>query len=324
MPDIPFISWIGHGAASLAPPGVFTGVKGYSFAIKADTGAMQRLTDALLNAASDGSVHYEAMVPFALFTFMDIARCTSGVDRIGWVPGRECGIWVPLVEWHHHHPWQTRPVFWSPYIFIDYTIGMLTGREVWGWPKVHARIGMDRDAGPASSFTCETMMFREMNPEQQGEHAELYRIVPSGPSGGAEPVWQRGAEAAEALAGRLFGGVGELAGDILGRLHVHPVLPSVALKQFRDAANAEVACFQAVVDSPAEITRFGGAGLLPHRYDVEIATCASHRIVQDFLGVQPAGASTILPVEWGAWVDMDFRAQPGRDIVRKSQGDAEA
>ena len=317
MNPVPFISWIGHGAASLAPPGVFTGVKGYSFAIKADTGAMQQLTDTLLNPAAGDAVVYKALFPAALFTFMDIARCTSGVDQVGWLPGRECAIWVPLAEWHHREPWRSRLVFWAPYIFIDYTIGMLTGREVWGWPKVHAQIDMMGDTPGVPAFACTTTFFRELTAEQPGERGVLYRIVPRQTSAAAEPAWVHGAEAAGSLIARLFGDAAEHLAELVTAIGLRPDLPSVVTK----AVSRCSGCQSMRAFGQSWILRCGSRGswrrgILQHRYEVEITTCASHRIVQDLLGIQPSGPTTILPVEWAAWVDMDMQALPGKDVVR--------
>ncbi|MGH6993366.1 MAG: hypothetical protein ACREEH_08530, partial [Caulobacteraceae bacterium] len=127
MGERPYISWLGHGAADLAPPGVFTDARANLFAFSASRAAMQALADALLNPAGLGEVRYEVPLGLALASFMDIARCTSASEIMGWLPGRECALFVPLIETHPGHPFKTRFVLWAPYIFISYTIGMVTG-----------------------------------------------------------------------------------------------------------------------------------------------------------------------------------------------------
>ena len=79
----PFISWIGHGAVSLAPAGVFTGVTAHAFGFAANRDAMQALADQFLNAATGGKVKYEVVAGQALVTFTDMQRCTSSIDAIG-------------------------------------------------------------------------------------------------------------------------------------------------------------------------------------------------------------------------------------------------
>ena len=312
MTAAPFISWIGHGAASLAPPAAFTDAKTHVFGIAADTAAMQRLADTLLNPAGRGAVRYEAVLPVALFSFMDIAKCTSAADIVGWLPGRECAIWVPLWERHSGNLLRDRLVFWSPYIFIDYTIGMVTGREAWGWPKVAAQIAVDTDTPADPQFSCTTTLFRTLAATTRGETAILYRITRTQPAARPAQVWH---SAGDAIAGLIGSLAGETAAEVAKTLHLQPHLPSVVLKQFRQPGAPELACYQAIVDSPITPTGFSGGGLLFDIFELEITTCESHAIVPDLLGRPADAGTTRLPVEFAAWVTFDFQALTGEDIV---------
>ena len=90
----------------------------------------------------------------------------------------------------------------------------------------------------------------------------------------------------------------------------------MVLKQFRAAGAPQSACFQAIVDSPIEMTRFIGGGLLWDTFSLEITNCESHAIVYDLLGYKPApGTTTTLPVKFATWVTVDFQALSGDDIV---------
>jgi hypothetical protein len=305
------ISWIGHGAASLAPPAVFTGVMAHLFTFKASKAAMQCLTDTILNKASDGSVHYEVIVGRSFVSFMDITQCTSQTDPIGWVPGRECALWVPLREsFRRGH--SRRIVFWTPYIFIDYTIGMLTGREVWGWAKVGAQIALPGDPGNAATFSCATTVFDSLCPTTMGATKPLVTVAGKSPL--AHPsIWTTGRDAGNYLVATMLA---DVESELLDAFRLRPVLPAVAMKQFRDSADPSRACFQAIVDSPAQITRFHGGGLLAAAdFALEIRTCESHQIVKDFLGVAPHSGSTTVPVEWAIWLAFDFKALPGTALV---------
>lgn len=310
-----FISWIGHGAASLAQPAIFTGVTANLFTFAASKTAMQRLTDTLLNKASDGRVHYEAIVGRSFVSFMDIAQCTSQTDAIGWVPGRECALWIPLLETARSGR-LPRIVFWTPYIFIDYTIGMLTGREVWGWSKVGARITLPQDSPTnTAAFSCATTIFATLSPTTQGVTEPLVTV--SGKSLLADPttVWTSGREASSYLQNALLAGVDR---GLLEALSVHPVLPAIAMKQFRDSADPASACLQAIIDSPAQITGFKGGGLLAAGdLSLSIRTCGSHTIIGDFLGIEPSPGSTLLPVEMAVRLQFDFKALPGMPVVSK-------
>jgi hypothetical protein len=270
---------------------------------------MQSVADALLNPAGGGAVRYEAIAPVALFSFVDVEKCTSAVDNIGWLPGRECAIWIPLLERETDNPFHLRLVLWAPYIFIDYAIGMITGREVWGWPKVTASITVDPE------FVCSTTFFRTFDPAMRGETGQLYRILrhPQGQEPGSS--WRDGATAAAAIIG---GALGEIGARLINTLQLQPIVPSVCLKQFRDSAAPEGACYRAIVNSPVRITQFHAGGVLTDRFEIEITTCRSHQIVHDLLGQQPNSDTTRLPVHWASWVSVDFQALSGSVIVQSA------
>jgi hypothetical protein len=312
MSTKPFVSWVGHGAVSLAPPDQFAQARSWAFAVQASIPAIQTLVDTLLNPGGGGQVRYEAILPTALFSFLDSGRSTSLADPIGWKPGRECAIWVPLLERRAGLPLGSRIVFWSPYIFINYTIGMVTGREVWGWPKSLARIGIAADHPDRPEFFCTTTLFSTLLPATPAQEAVLYRVVQQGerrslPTAVAGPI-----QAGKTMLESLFGAT---AGRILAALEAEPTLPCIQLKQFRLASDPALACYQAIVESPIALTAFRGGGLLPGRYTVEITTCESHQIVADLLGRQPGPQSTTLEVFAAIWLEGDFMALPGREIA---------
>jgi hypothetical protein len=309
----PFISFIGHGAASLAQPAVFTGATSYAFGFAASRTAMQELVDTLLNPVGGTQVHYDVPVGIAMASFMGIERCTSETDAIGWEPGRECALWVPLLETDHTRG-TLRLVLWTPYIFIDYAIGMLTGREVWGWPKVWGRITLAGDApGSPAAFGCATTLFDTLSPETQGRVAPLLTVTSSAPLPAPATSWASGRDAAKGLADALLPGLAaELADALLGELS----LSTVQLKQFRDSLAPTLACYQAIVNSPAQPTGFTGGGLLDaSAFELGITTCASHQIVRDLLGTAPSPGCTTVPLLFAAWLGFDFKALPGSVVV---------
>jgi hypothetical protein len=231
---------------------------------------------------------------------------------VGWLPGRETALWVPLVETYVNDPTRVRVVFWAPYIFINYAIGLIIGRQTWGWPKVLADITVATDNPAAPLFDCTTTYFPTLSQTTQGVTESLFRITGLPAGGQRAGAWRTGIEAFEAIAAGLLGGIARGLVDGLGLL---PQVPSVALKQFRQPGAAETACYRAICDSPIEITAFRDAGPQPDGLTLEITTCQSHQIVTDFLGRAPDPNVTSLPIVFGAWTDIDFQALTGDDIV---------
>lgn len=299
-----YISWLGHGTTNGAPPGVFKGITSYAFVLDASRSAMQALVDELLTPATQGKVVYRVPMGTTMVSVLDAAQCSSGPEQIGWLPGREWAVWVPLVEEHPGHPLRTRPVLWSPYIFISYDIGLVTGREVWGWPKAMGAIAVEPAAQPAR-FACATTIFRHFAPNAQGETAELMAIT------GTKPVAPGPGDLRE-LVSALFG---DLAGDLIKLFHVEPVIPAIALKQFRDSADATRVCYQAIVNSPCRVTAMQGAQLLDDRFSLTVTTCDSHRIMQDVFGEAPTAPVATRAVRMAARMRFEFQADPGSAIV---------
>jgi hypothetical protein len=303
MTQPPFISWLGHGAVNLAPPGLFHDVTGYAFVLDASRRAMQALVDKLLTPATQGRVSYQVPWNSALLSVTDIAQCSSGPEQIGWLPGKEFAIWVPLLE-RRPHRLLPRAVLWAPYIFINYDIGLVTGREVWGWNKAIGHITVEPQAQPAR-FACSTTIFSNFGPQTQGSFEELLAIT------GTRPITTGPADFIEFLSA-LFG---EAGAEMAKALKIEPVIPAIALRQMRDTAEPTRAIYQAIVNSPCRITKMKGAELLDDRFTLSIRSCDSHRIMQDIFGVEPTEPFSQRPIRLAARVKFDFQAEPGETIV---------
>jgi Acetoacetate decarboxylase (ADC) len=311
-----YISWTGHGTANGEPPGVFTDAVMHVFGIKTDRQATQALVDKLLKPVAGDRVGYTSITDMALITFMDVAKCTTPTEVIGWVPGRECAIFIPLLESHGLKVIEDRVVLWSPYIFINYCIGLVTGREVWGWPKVMAEIAMPgRQATSAPTFQCSTMIFPKFAVDTQGINAPLITVTGPDPLVIGNPEWNDGRVAARHIVARVAGKLFELVADPLG---LDPISPSIVLKQFRDSNSPKLACFQAIVNSPVRFTGFAGGGFHGPGFTAKITTCDSHQIVQDLLGRAPDPGATALPVEFATWLAFDFDAFAGSVVVQSA------
>jgi hypothetical protein len=304
MPGLPpYIDWTGHGAMAVAPPAVFTGALAAAFAFKIDRDAARHLVDTLLTPGGGGRVHYRPIGGRALVSFMRIARCGSPNHK-SWSPGRECAVWLPLLETRAGH--LPRLVLWAPFVCIDYAIGMVTGREVWGWPKTYGRIAMAGDPDQ-TDYACSTMIFRDTDLDAEGREETLLKVAGVTPSTAA--VWTRAEEVEGGWAAALA-----LDQEFSG-LPFGPTLSAIALKQFPDSARPHLACYQAIVNSPCQVTRMRGGGGLGGHAVLRIANCKSHRLAADLLGVPLSTAGvTEIPIEWGAWFDFDFEALAG-DVI---------
>ncbi|GMQ86256.1 MAG: hypothetical protein BMS9Abin07_1829 [Acidimicrobiia bacterium] len=310
MSELPtYVPRLGHGEVALMPPGVIERATVVMFAAGVDESSLQAYVDLVLT--DRGGPTYHVASPTILFCFLDSPRLTSSRQPIGFVGDHEVAVWVPLVE---RNGSELRFVVWMPYIWVDTDIAMATGREVWGFPKT---IGAyDPPSGKGAPHVLSTRIFRTFDPETEGEEAELIRIDPASEPGAS--VWKDFEEAARGI-GRALGVEGtkkhfsfgddlRLAVDLV-EIAVSRKIPVVNLKQFRDAVDGTKACYQAIIDSNLELTGFHGGGPLLGDHRVTITPCASHQLIED-LGL-PGPSFT---ARAGAWVTMDFLANPGTPV----------
>ena len=171
-----YISWTGHGSSCGEPPGVFTGATMHLFGLKADRNTMQALVDKFLNPVAGLGRNYQVAVDRALLTFVDIEKGTTATEVVGWLPGQECALWIPIVETEVLPP-HLRLVMWSPYIFISYGIGMATGREVWGWSKAMGDFKFPAPGDAAPKFQLDTVIFRKFDVTKQGGSEPLLKVT---------------------------------------------------------------------------------------------------------------------------------------------------
>jgi hypothetical protein len=307
-----YVSWLGHGATEFPAPATFSGTSSYVFFAKGNSKAMQATVDRLLKPAA-GDVKITVPFPWFFTSFMDMARCTSSAEpNVGWLPGREWAIWIPvLVQQGDALP---RPYLWAPYICIDYTIGLVTGRETWGWPKSLGRIVMPEvDTEHPARFDTHTTIFRTLSPDTPGEQdARLISVKSANALSHSKSSFIEKAHEIERLASMSLGG---LISEILDFFGFAPKADTLVLKQFRDSLQQDKACYQKLVASPVQFSNFQGMGLLDGDYEICITSCESHKIVEDLTGQAPQEETTSFKVEAAVHARFDFAALPGPEIT---------
>ena len=310
MSELPtYVPRLGHGEVTMMPPGVVDRATVTMFAAEVEEDQLQQYVDFVLT--DRGGPSYHVLAPMILFCFLDSPHLTSSTQNIGYVSDHEVAVWVPLVE---RQGSSLRFTVWMPYIWVDTDIAMATGREIWGFPKA---IGAyDPPGEKSSAHVLTTRIFRTFDPDEEGEQAELIRVDAASTSAASEwhsfedaarglaRAWKEGAEKTHFSLGKDL----ELVVDFV-EIALSRKIPAVNLKQFRDAVDGSKACYQAIIDSNLELTGFHGGGPLLGEHQVSITQCASHQLVED-LGLP----GTQFKATFGAWVTMDFLANPGRPV----------
>ena len=203
------------------------------------------------------------------------------------------------------------------YAFVDQPQALITGREVQGWPKEFSTLTLDLTAsGDFDHCSVSTMGMKAFGSDVQGLPLEVLNVrrVP-GSSGITAAniagtfddvlrlVWDAGGAALTLLRpGTLHDLVTEFRGGDV---------PLAFLKQFRDVADGDAACYQAIVSVPIRATNFRAGGILPGTYAVELPDIASHPVASD-LGLERSALSSVK----GFWLDFDFVLGRGTEVWR--------
>lgn len=134
-----------RGAAStlqMAPPFAFSDVKMTVFPLQANLARLTQFCDSYLNQAGH-IVQFKPFLPFVYLIILDYGRMSAPAAQTGWVSQREVAFGVPM-QWLAPDSQGEMAfkdfAFTTPFIFVDNELSLSTGREVYGWPKLLARL----------------------------------------------------------------------------------------------------------------------------------------------------------------------------------------
>jgi hypothetical protein len=293
-------------------PFLARGVRFYGFTLSADAGQLQKaVCDPSLNAPTRGQEDFRPAGPCSVLVFCDLQSlsCTTPPDsNKGWFREQEGAFWLLLND---HR--RDRLVWFHPYIFVDNSYALSMGRELYGFPKGLGWFQIPEGDAQAGPFTLDTVVLKAFSPETQGTRERLFEVRLVAERAAEQRDWSHPRDMMRDLVqllkseGNLFDDF-RLAGNLVDDL-IHGRVPMVFLKQFRDVANPDIACYQSIVEVSCRITRFGGGGLLHHEYEVDIGDFASHPVRRD-LGLADGPLRPIL----NFWCEFDFEIGYGTEI----------
>jgi hypothetical protein len=307
------------GLQVLCQPGLSLGVRFYTFLLDADQKALQAVCDRFLNGPTGGAVRFRPVLPRVLLAFAAIERLKSMVPPYrdwGWIPESDAVLCIPVVETDDQSPIPERLAWFVPYIVVDSAWACIAGREIYGFPKEVGTFRIPKDHADQALWSVDTMVFEQFSPQTQGSNRRLIEVrrvdrpTVDGPSG----VIQDLEEAFRDILDVLDGGSGlnlkdlKLDWQIVDDLR-HLRVPFLFLKQFRDVANGQLACYQAVIEAPMLQRNVKIHGPLPGRYQVAFGRYASHPIITD-LGLAGAGVEPVATL----YTEYDFVMAPGREV----------
>ncbi|MFI4966596.1 MAG: hypothetical protein ACHP9T_14655 [Caulobacterales bacterium] len=286
----------------------------HNFCVQADQAKLQAWLDKTFAGPSGGAVRYRALGDKVFLGIAEIGKLYtldgSNASK-GYTSEIDITLWI-LAQREDDGLFALR---WIPaYLFVDSGPALVSGREVWGFPKQLGRFDFSPQAprGGAQTFSADGWVVSPYGPDSKARWATMFE---------ARPVAAKAAAPAtgmfanlEALAART---VERLTGEltaIAGRLQAAVGgggMTMAFLKQFPDAADPQRACYQAVVEADAQVTAHRGSGLTDQAYEVRITTFATHPYLSE-LGISPDWQE----VGQGIWMDFDFQQALGREVWR--------
>ena len=356
------------------PPARFTDVSFRLFPLKANMARLSAFCDAYFNIAPD-IVRVRPALPFVFLVVLDYGKIASEYRNLGWVSQHEILFEIPLEQYRREGDrWVFRDWVWgTPFIFVDDDMSLTTGREVYGWPKVRAWVEpemntwMSSPRAPQRLLRLSSMVFPEVYAGETQQPGVLLEIEHGPPPTVTQlppdlalppgPLWNIG----QALSGGL-----SIAGDVLEVLtslpilgheradslsslqnmlvklfqHLNilssaPALSQITLKQFRDAAQPYQVCYQALVQSDIQVSRYNQGGLLSdidlvrgdlsggfrikiHRYDTQpIIESLGLEVAQETTigGEAVATLTPLLPI----WFDLDLTYGTGENLCWRTK-----
>ncbi len=128
-------------AIQVKPPFAFSDVKMTIFPLQANLTRLTQFCDGYLNQAPN-IVQFKPFLPFVYLILLDYGRMSAAAAQTGWVSQREVAFGVPLrwMKKTDDGPAFHDLAFTTPFIFVDNEVSLTTGREVYGWPKLLARL----------------------------------------------------------------------------------------------------------------------------------------------------------------------------------------
>ena len=285
----------------------------YAFVLpisKAKRALPQQFLDRVFNQTSGGAVNFQVALPFVLLSFQHFADLSSqgAPDSIkGGFAYNEATLWLPVTDKNQ----SLNLSYVVPYIFADNHYAIAAGREVYGYPKALGQIQMPQNSSENLEFNLTTEVIEKFSPSALCQQATLIEVQPLFAPKKPENIWQKLEGAAEHLAEHIAEIMADEAIEFTIKDLFQPKVEMVFLKQFRDAASGENACYQAIVSGAGEIYEFKGGAPLESKFDITIHSYDSHPIAADL------GLESNYQVR-GFTTDFSFDILAGREIWKAS------
>jgi hypothetical protein len=284
-----------------------------AFLFNADTECLTTLCDQTLNVAQTFRYKYVPITSSVMLVFADmlVSSRDERDAQIGLIPETEVSFWVLTVAMQktrsgylpHHLAW------FLPYLLVDESNVIATGREVFGFNKLAAQFQKPGQI-QRPEFTADVLGFKQFGTDFIARREGLLELRASSP---VEPTRSSDLDSIKnGMAAELFKNTSTNLGGSLVEFaarFINDHIPLVFLKQFRDAQNTRKACYQRLIEAPLRVETFFEGGIFLQPYTLNITSLASHPLAQN-LGLKGTAQRSTL----GVWMQVDFVLENGVEV----------
>ncbi|PWF41760.1 NAD(P)-binding protein [Massilia glaciei] len=286
--------------------------------VKGELAKLQASLDATLNQVAGARMRFKALSPYVMLTFTKVGHANSGVAvdaAKGWITEIDIVTWIMVGRMDREG--ELEHLYWYPFhIFVDDTMALVNGRELFGYPKFDCEYEMPAPGSDPLRCSLAAKGFHPFSPETKIALHALLEVDATDTSGAHKVLGDLPELIKEAV--ELFLSMPDFfdmdakgVADILSLL-TNPRIEQIFLKQFPDSAGVR-AVYQALLAAPATIDKVHSVKLLGYEY-----TCTLHAFdsfpLADTLGFKIGAQPAILPFH----VNFDFTAQPGEELLDNS------
>jgi hypothetical protein len=276
-----------------------------AFLFPADLTALTTLCDQTLNSVSNSPFEYVPLMSNVLVVYAEML--VSSLDerdaRVGLIPETEVGFWLLTIAMQrtatgrvpHHLAW------FIPYLFVNESNSIATGREVYGFNKQAAIFTRVQDIR-AAQFSADVLGFQRFASDAIAQKERLLEVHSPAPQT-SQSQWADWETAKSDLSAMLLPQVRNDLGDGIVGFAARAALqniPLVFLKQIRHATDPGKASYQAIIEAPLQLQTFYGGSFFNQPGEMNLRPLESHPLAQK-LGLKEGQATGA-----GAWLNVDF------------------
>lgn len=306
--------------------------------IKSDIHKLRAVCDKYLNnLINDEEWRYIPIAPYSLLVYAKMQIYSLNPENVwGKMDETDLGFWIPVLACKKFGKYYIPRyfAFFLPTLFVDNPYAIITGRESFGFRKQQAQFVYPTEI-QNPEFTASPLAFPQAGKEVEGQWDWLLQTKRINPfDRGAQPEINAQTATSANLFKLLFGENFlqetfdelqkvashfelKIPNEINKLLDLKLKVPMVFLKQFRDIAQTDQACYQAVVEAPAELLKLDELGFLHGVYQLHINKLASHPVVEMLgLDVKDNGTEWVSEPTFGLWTKMDFSMNMGKEVYK--------